>query len=359
MRESLSVVIPTLNEAESLPLLLRDLARQTLPVEIIVADGGSRDATRSLAEHHAAHVIVAPRGRGAQMNAGARIATGSHLLFLHADTRVEETNLLDIALSALEDASHFEPAGTIAGHFPLRFHASATAPKGLLRFMEAKSRSNRRWTINGDQGVLIRRDFFARLGGYDESLPYFEDQRLSARIEAQGRWLLLPGELSTSFRRFEREGPLPRYALMALMMAMHSAGLDEFFTRAPGLYAAQHQAAALDLRPFVALARELLLADGGRVPHRLWRAGRFVRANAWQLALMAELSGGVSALAWFESQVEPRLDNALVDGLCAGLVAATVFGLAPGWLSLRERFRGSAQAEIADRPTARRASAHE
>ena len=339
MRGSLSVVIPTLNEAESLPALLRDLARQTLPVEIIVADGGSTDATRSLAVRGATSVIMAPRGRGAQMNAGARVASGSHLLFLHADSRVETRDLLDTALAALEDANRSGAATDLAGHFPLRFQASATAPQALLRFLQAKSRSNRSWTINGDQGLLIRRDFFTRLGGYDETLPFFEDQRLASRIEEQGRWLLLPGELGTSFRRFEREGPLPRYALMGLMMAMDSAGLDAFFTRAPGLYAAQHQAAALDLRPFVALARELLLSQGWLTPHRLWRAGRFVRANAWQLALMAELAGRPRALAWFESNLEPRLNNVLVNGLCAGLVATTVFGLAPGWLNLRDRFR--------------------
>lgn len=342
MSKSLSVVIPALDEAEALPRLLRDLAGQTLPHEIVVADGGSTDATRALADQHGAKVIVAPRGRGTQMNAGARAAGGSHLLFLHADTRIEARELLESAVTAFDAASRAAAATAVAGHFPLRFRANRTAPRSLLSFMEAKSRSNRRWTINGDQGLLIERGFFERLGGYDESLPFFEDQRLSAAIETHGRWLLLPGELSTSFRRFEREGPLPRYALMALMMGMHSAGLDTFFVRAPRLYAAQHQAAALDLQPFIDLAREILIEEGRKAPHRLWLAGRFVRANAWQLALMAELAGGGRAQAWFETHLEPRLDNPLVDGLCAGLVAAAVFGLAPGWLSLREKLRRAA-----------------
>src|SRR5687768_8779353 len=80
----LSIVIPTLNEAAALPTLLDQLRRQEgLACEIIVADGGSTDATAALAQQAGARVLGAPRGRGAQMNAGARVATAGHLLFLH------------------------------------------------------------------------------------------------------------------------------------------------------------------------------------------------------------------------------------------------------------------------------------
>lgn len=337
---ALGIVIPTLNEAQNLPALLEDLAQQTLRTEILIVDGGSTDGTPEIARRAGAPCVSAARGRGAQMNAGAAASTCSRLLFLHADTRIHEPGLLARAVAAFEHGAgvHGE---RIAGHFPLRFLATQAGHERLRRFMEAKTRSNRRWTINGDQGLLIRRGFFERLGGFDASLPFFEDQRIAARIEAAGgHWILLPGEISTSFRRFEREGGIARYTLMALMMGMHAAGLDSFFTRAPQVYAEQGSSTELDLRPFIRLARQVLSEQGLRAPAHLFRAGRFVRENAWQLALMVELaSAHPAAVSYFDRRIAPALDHPLVDALTSGLILTTVFGLVPAGLGLFQRPR--------------------
>ena len=103
----LSIIIPTLNEAEHLPALLDDLKQQqNISLEIIVGDGGSTDATRAVAEAYGVSFVSAKPGRGAQMNAAARKATGEYLLFLHADSRLDDPNLLADAVQALPPVAH-------------------------------------------------------------------------------------------------------------------------------------------------------------------------------------------------------------------------------------------------------------
>jgi len=278
----LSVVIPTLNEAGALPALLRDLQGQRgLDTEVIVADGGSDDGTLQLATAAGARVLQAPRGRGRQMNAGAAAAGGEWLLFLHADSRLPAPELLAQALQHLRS----QPGELVAGHFRLRFRRQQPGHDFFFRYLEGKTALGRPGTINGDQGLLLSRRCFAQLGGYDEHLPFLEDQAIAERIFADGRWLLLPGGLETSARRFEREGHARRYALMALIMAMRAAGLEEFFRRAPQVYAAQHQAGRLQTGGYRRLAREVL----GQLPRQqrlaaYRRIGSLLGANAWQLA---------------------------------------------------------------------------
>ena len=111
----LSIIIPTLNEAAHLPALLADLQQQQgLSLELIVGDGGSTDATARIADSFGARLVHSGRGRGRQMNAAARWARGEFLLFLHADSRLEEPLLLRTALTALQQAEREQPG--IAGH---------------------------------------------------------------------------------------------------------------------------------------------------------------------------------------------------------------------------------------------------
>lgn len=286
----LSIVIPTLNEAGTLPALLDDLqSQQELDAEIIVADGGSDDATPQIAAAAGARVLQTARGRGRQMNAGAAAATGDWLLFLHADSRLPSAGLLAQALQHLGG----EPGDRVAGHFRLRFRRQQPGHDFFFRYLESKTALGRPGTINGDQGLLIRRDYFDGLGGYDERLPFLEDQDLAERIFASGRWRLLPGCLETSARRFEQEGHAPRYALMALIMAMRAAGLDEFFRRAPQVYAAQGQSGPLRTRGYRQLAHELL----GQLPRQqrlaaYRRIGALLGANTWQLAHALDTAAG-------------------------------------------------------------------
>lgn len=324
----LSVIIPTLNEANALPLLLQDLNQQTgVRLDVIVADGGSTDGTLDVAQH--ARVVMAARGRAAQMNAGRRHAKGEYLLFLHADSRLPTPRLLSDALATLKATGD-----RAAGHFGLRFERQRPGQDFFYRYVEGKTRSNRSYTINGDQGLLIRRDFFDALGGYDERLPFLEDQRLAARIFEAGRWILLPGDLVTSARRFESEGHAERYALMALMMGAHVVGLEEFFAHAPAVYRAQNETRKLNVESFAALVRSLIRAQGWRGWHTLYRGGRFVRENAWQLFYRRDLirnDGLDSALRFHDRWFAPLVRNPFGNTLAMLLLLVWLYGVLPLW----------------------------
>ncbi len=292
----LSIVIPVLNEAATLPSLLADIARQQgVRLEVIVGDGGSTDASGPLALAGGARFIRAPRGRGAQMNAAAHLAQGAYLLFLHADSRLPHPHLLAHALRALGEAMSSSPR--VAGHFCLHFQRANSGNTLFYQYMEAKTRLNRVNTTNGDQGVLLTKQWFAELGGFDERMPFLEDQRLAERIRHEGQWMTLPGVLVTSARRFEIEGFLQRYLSMGLIMLAFSTGLDEFFTRLPGLYRLHHQCGRLLLAPILSGFWATLFAERrfSRIAPRVERIGRYLGENCWQLVFFIEVcfrSGG-------------------------------------------------------------------
>jgi rSAM/selenodomain-associated transferase 2 len=280
----LSIIIPTLNEAGHLPALLGDLKKQqNISIEIIVGDGGSSDATRSVAAASGAHFVSARRGRGAQMNAAAGRASGDYFLFLHADSSIDDPCLLSNAVRALS----FELRGhdRIAGHFCLRFMRTTKWNAMAYRYAEEKSAFNRVNTTNGDQGLLLTKEFFRHLGGFDESMPFLEDQRIAEKIRSQGKWITLPGYLNTSARRFEAEGFHRRYILMSMMMGLHSVGEEEFFARAPEVYRVQKDTGKLLLSPFFCLIWRMMCDNWGlggtlRIFYLL---GRYIRQNSWQM----------------------------------------------------------------------------
>ncbi|NTV48752.1 MAG: glycosyltransferase [Geobacteraceae bacterium] len=280
----LSIIVPTLNEAEYLPALLNDLKNQkNISLEIIVGDGGSSDATQSVAEEYGAVFVSARPGRGAQMNAAAGQATGRLVLFLHADSRIDDPSLLSNAVRAitLESCKH----NRVAGHFRLRFIRSTERNKMAYRYIEEKSAFSRVNTTNGDQGLLMAGEFFRNLGGFDESMPFLEDQRIAETIRSQGKLITLPGYLKTSARRFEAEGFHRRYILMSMMMGLHSVGVEEFFVRAPGVYRAQQDTGVLLLSPFFSLIWGMMSERwgiGGTL-HIFYRLGRYIRQNSWQM----------------------------------------------------------------------------
>lgn len=280
----LAIIIPTLNESKHLPALLDDLKKQeNILFEVIVGDGGSTDTTRAITEDSGAVFVNAERGRGVQMNAAAALASGEYLLFLHADSRIDHRNLLRNAIVAINEERQSIPE--TAGHFRLRFIRSTDCNGMAYRYAEGKTSFNRVNTTNGDQGMLIPRDFFYRLGGFDEDLPFLEDQRIAEKIRQQGQWVTLPGYLKTSARRFETEGFHRRYILMSMMMGLHSVGIKEFFTRAPELYKAQQNTGKLFLSPFFGLIWRMMRDNWGlqgsiKVYYRL---GRYIRQNSWQL----------------------------------------------------------------------------
>ena len=307
----LSIIIPALNEAGNLPGLLRQIGDQSLVrqaggVEVRIADGGSRDGTLQLARELArtpvpgmvVHPMQTAAGRAVQMNAAARLATAPDLLFLHADSRLDDPDLLARAVAALAQRRQAVGHDRVAGHFRLRFVHRPPGLDRILRFHEAKSALNRPETTNGDQGFLLSRAYFNALGGFDETLPFLEDQRLAAAIRAGGLWFTLPGELATSARRFHQEGFARRMILSALIMASHAIGFREFFSRAPGVYRQPGHTRRLCMTPFFRLIGDLDREAGFAVARRRWLGvGRYVRRSAWQLFFLLDLIGP-RAMGW-------------------------------------------------------------
>lgn len=315
--------------------MLTDVAAQReLEPEVVVVDGGSSDGTARIASDHGAKVVGSERGRGKQMNSGARATRSDFLLFLHADSRIESPTLIADALAALRGAIARAGHDRIAGHFPLRFAGASPEHATFYRYLEGKTRLNRPYTINGDQGLLIARAFFEAIGGFDERLPFLEDQRIAAKIAQQGEWILLPGELHTSARRFETEGVAERYSLMALIMGLYAAGADDFFANAPKVYATAD--GRLDLKPQVeAIEQYLRRLPALERARLLLKIGAFIRDNAWQLAYRRDVlrnDGELRSLERFDRFLAPLIANPAASALGAVLGRAWL-----GWLRRARR----------------------
>ena len=189
----ISVVIPTLGEAETLPFLLEKLRQCPQIGEILVSDGGSSDTTATVAREGGAMVIQSARGRGPQLNAGARAASGEVLWFLHADCWPEKSC-----------AGHIERAvenGALGGNFRLKFRGHGFYP----RLFERIARVQRRFGIfYGDSGIWATRATFFALGEFPD-WPLFEDLAFARRLEKTGRARVLPARVWASARRFETQ----------------------------------------------------------------------------------------------------------------------------------------------------------
>ncbi len=167
-----------------------------------------------------------------------------------------------------------------------------------------------------------------------------EDQRISARIFAGGRWVLLPGELVTSARRFESEGHAERLTVMALMTGAQAAGFHEFFRAAPELYRAQSETQRLNPAPFARLARRLIDL------RTLVRGGRFVRENAWQLFYRRDLlrnDGGSNALRFHDRWFAPAMDNLFGNALGTLLLWLWLLKISHPLGAFLSRFRAPAK----------------
>ena len=193
---TISVIIPTLDEESELPATLASVHAQPGPKEVLVADGGSEDATRAIATRHGVEIVTGRRGRARQMNAGAARATGDVLLFLHADTRLPP-GALDHVRAALASP------GAVAGCFRLRFDRG-----GFWLWLWSRPLWMRspRWAF-GDRALFVRREAFDAVGGFPDQ-PIFEDLDIVQALRREGRFVFLDDAVVTSARRFEREGAL-------------------------------------------------------------------------------------------------------------------------------------------------------
>jgi rSAM/selenodomain-associated transferase 2 len=193
---ALSVVIPTLDEVDALPALLADLAAVPVPLEVLVADGGSADGTVPAAHAAGATVVRAPPGRGTQLRAGCAAATARVLAVLHADVRLPAAAREALAACAtLPDGE--------ARAFAFRLPPTRLA----YRVVTVGTNLRARWwrLPYGDQGLVLTAADLARAGGYDD-IPLLEDVALVHRLRRIAHLRLLDAPVDVSPRRWERDG---------------------------------------------------------------------------------------------------------------------------------------------------------
>ena len=213
----LSIIMPVLDEGSAIVAALDALADlRALGIELIVVDGGSRDATVQRARLRADRVLTAPRGRALQMNAGAEKAAGDVLLFLHADTRLPAA-AEHVILNGLEYTGRawgrFDV--TIAGRHPLLAVVSC--------LMNIRSRVT--GIATGDQAIFVKREAFAAAGGYPP-IALMEDIALCKRLKHIGPPLCLSERVVTSGRCWERRGVLTTILLMWRLRLAYFFGGD-------------------------------------------------------------------------------------------------------------------------------------
>ncbi|MCA3364561.1 MAG: TIGR04283 family arsenosugar biosynthesis glycosyltransferase [Roseomonas sp.] len=220
----ISSLIPTLNAAASLPATLAGLRGKV--AEIIIADGGSADDTPEIARSSGARLITAQRGRGSQLRAAAEASTQPWLLALHADTRPGHGWQDAVAAFIARPETQ-----KLAGFF--RFALDDAAPEA--RRLEAMVAWRSRWLglPYGDQGLLIARDFYQALGGY-EAIPLMEDVALIRRI-GRKRLLALPADFITSAEKWRRDGWYGRSVRNLFCLSLWFAGVSP--TRIARIYA--------------------------------------------------------------------------------------------------------------------------
>jgi rSAM/selenodomain-associated transferase 2 len=208
--ERLSVIIPALNEAQGIRAALEALAPlRGRGHEVIVVDGGSSDDTARLAADLCDRVITAPRGRALQMNAGARVATGDALVFLHADTR----------LPPFADEPIFQFLGIFEwGRFDVDIEGRHPLLKVVAWAMNLRSRLS--GIATGDQAIFVRRQAF---GGFPE-IALMEDIEFSRAMKRRGRPACLRSRVCTSGRRWEARGVVRTILLMWRLRLLYFFG---------------------------------------------------------------------------------------------------------------------------------------
>ncbi len=215
----LAIVVPVLNEAQSLPAALSALGPiRAHGVPVIVVDGGSTDATVAVADRGADAVVTAPRGRAAQMNAGAchpLARAADVLVFLHADTRLP-VNAQGLVARALE-------GGAAWGHFDVQIDGRHPLLPLVAALMNWRSRKTR--IATGDQAIFVRRALWSSLGGF-AAIPLMEDVEFSQRLRALSEPATIAQAVHTAGRRWDERGFWRTVLLMWRLRAAFALGRE-------------------------------------------------------------------------------------------------------------------------------------
>ena len=191
----ISIIIPTLNEARCLSETLLKI-QQLSPHELIISDGGSYDDTLKIAAKFTQHLIKGPAGRAIQMNAGAQIATGDLLLFLHADSHIKLASYKKMLYT-------MKKLEVIGGAFSLLIVSDRRALQIINQLANLRSKYLGR--AYGDQAFFVKKNVFQKMKGFTE-FPICEDLDFYKRLKILGPVALLKEEVLTSPRRWINEG---------------------------------------------------------------------------------------------------------------------------------------------------------
>ena len=331
-----TVIIPTLNEASSLPNLLDDLAACPRVERVIVSDGGSVDATCDIALSRGVTVVSGRSGRGEQLRRGASAALSPWYVFLHADSRLDE--------DARSDLDRFLDGATATefAHFGLVFDT----PEPVFRFIEFGQRLRERLfgMPYGDQGLVVSRALYDRVGGFPD-WPIMEDVGIIDRLSGNGRRLALGATLTTSGRRYRREGPIRALLRNLTLIVAFRLGADpetlarrygsEHSETLPGVYSPDVREVIVFARaPVPGRVKTRLAADVG--PERATRIYRqlgrgtvdALRDGPWAVTVHVEPPDAVSiesVRSWlghdvaYQGQTKgdlgTRMTAAIADGL--------------------------------------------
>lgn len=217
MHANISIIVPILNEADTLPELFEHLLYfQRQGCEVILIDGGSADTSLELGKRSGFTIYGSPRGRALQMNTGASYANGGILLFLHADTRLP-VNADRTIIQALT-ASH-----KVWGRFDVNIKGKSSLLRLVAFMMNLRSRLT--GIATGDQAIFVRRNQFVKVGGFPDQ-PLMEDIELSTRLKKVSAPICLRDKVTTSGRRWEKHGVIRTVLLMLRLRLAYYLGIS-------------------------------------------------------------------------------------------------------------------------------------
>jgi len=219
---TIGVIIPTFNEETIILNTLSTLPQPQMD-EVIIVDGGSQDRTREIAQayidsHYAqtGHLLTSAKGRACQMNTGGWFAQSDILIFLHADTHLPP-EARRIITEVMDGETY------VGGRFDVQFEIDRGYAWVISRMMNWRSRWSRIFT--GDQAIFVRRTTFQQLKGFS-NIPLMEDIEFSSRLKQSGSVIPLHSKVTTSFRRWENNGPLRTILHMWTLRFLYWLGIS-------------------------------------------------------------------------------------------------------------------------------------